>query len=950
MKSKKLNKILGVGIISLAFILSFDAYAQIAPKPGFPQDRYQDFKPDKDVKYGILPNGMRYAIQHWPTPKGEISLRMRIAAGSLNESENQKGLMHFLEHMAFNGSENIKEGEMIPLLQKEGLAFGADTNAHTSFDETVYKLDLPKPEQLDLGLKLMRETAGKLLLNAEAIDRERGVVEGEERARMSPGYKQWIDYANTFYDGLLFPKRLPIGDMKVIKTAPKAEFDDLYQGLYRPERTFLVIVGDIDVAKAEAALKSHFTDWQGKGKPANDPDLGKILNSAAKFKNYVDNQLPASVSLSSLTPYVVEKDTSLERKNDILLSIANSILNERFQKMSRKEDASFLSASVWNYDWFNQINTANIDISPKDQKLWKKAFEDADLELRSVLKYGFTKAEFDAAIANTKESYERAVKEDGARRSRAIANSILSSFESDVVHTSAKDDLDWFNKIAPSLNAADALKELQKAWSSKNQSLYVVSQTPIEGGVEGLKTAFNEVRKIAPSAPPAEKVLKWDYVDFGKPSFEHTKIYNKDLDTNYIKFNNNVRLVFKQTAFEKGRVRVAVRFGEGKLAMPKELVGLEWVAGSSFDAGGLGRLDIDQLQKTLAGKTVGTNFSAGYDAFEFGATTNEQDLLLQMQVFAAYMTDPAWRKDGFNQLKAAKDAVYREERATPDTVFDRKITPLLTNNDVSKAFPTEAQFDALKFEDGKIVVENARSDSAIEIVIIGDTNIANAIKAVGSTFGALPKRKDMPNPRLEERKLTFTKGRNTSMLDHDGRADQAIGAIYWPARDFGDGTEGRALNILRDMLDVKLTDIIREKEGGTYSPQVTSDFSTSNPGFGYMGVILNVKPEEVDKYLNITEEIAKEFAEGKIDEDLLKRAKTPAIASFEVTINNNPWWLGWLKGSSFDKKRIPIIRDGKKQYERVTLDEIKALAKQYFDPSKAQIIKVLPSEKSKAAK
>lgn len=944
--SKKLVSILAISIA----ILSFDiANAQIAPKPGFPQDRYKEFKADKDVKYGILPNGMRYAIQHWPTPKGEISLRMRIAAGSLNEDENQKGLMHFLEHMAFNGSENIKEGEMIPLLQKEGLAFGADTNAHTSFDETVYKLDLPKPEQLGLGIKLMRETAGKLKLDAGAIDRERGVIEGEERARMSPGYKQWVDYANTFYDGLRFPKRVPIGDMKVVKTAPKAEFDELYYGLYRPERTFMVIVGDIDVAKAEAELKKQFSDWKGKGKPANDPNLGKLLSTSGKFKNYVDTQIPASISLTSFSPYVPEKDTSMERRNDLLLSIANSILNERYQKMARKEDASFTSSGAWTYDWFNQINAANIDIAPKDETKWKKALEDADLELRSVLQYGFTKAEFDAAIANLRQSYERAVKEDGARRSRAIANSILASFEGDVVHTSSKDDLAWFNKIAPSLNAKDALKLFQNAWGNKNHNLYVVSQTPIDGGVNTLKTALADARKIAAKAPEVEKVLKWDYVDFGKAGVVKTTNYNKELDTNYITFSNNVKLVFKKTDFEKGRVRTAVRFGEGKLSMPKDKIALEWASGASFDAGGLGRLDIDQLQKTLAGKTVGTGFNVGYDAFEFNSVTNDQDLGLQMQIFAAYMTDPAWRKDGFNQLKAAKESIYKDERSTPDTVFDRKYLPILTNNDKSKSFPTSVEFDALNFEDGKIVVENARKDSAIEIVIIGDTSLENAIKAVGSTFGALPERKVSPNPRLEERMLKFTQGRNETKFDHDGRHDQAIGSIFWPARDFGDGTEGRALNILRDMLDVKLTDIIREKEGGTYSPQVTGDFSTTNKGFGYMGVILNVKPAEVDKYLKITEEIAKEFAEGKIDEDLLKRAKTPAIAAFEVSINNNPWWLTWLKGSSFDESRIAIIRDGKKQYERVTLDEVKSLAKQYFDPSKAQIIKVLPSEKSKAA-
>ena len=154
---RRLTKALLVSLIALS---AQPALAQIAPLPGFPQDRYKDFKPDPAVTYGILPNGMRYAIKKWPTPKGEVAIRLRIAAGSLNEEDNQAGLAHFLEHMAFNGSENVPESEFDKILAREGLAFGPDTNAYTSWDETVYQLDMPKAERLELGLSMMRETAG----------------------------------------------------------------------------------------------------------------------------------------------------------------------------------------------------------------------------------------------------------------------------------------------------------------------------------------------------------------------------------------------------------------------------------------------------------------------------------------------------------------------------------------------------------------------------------------------------------------------------------------------------------------------------------------------------------------------------------------------------------------------------------------------------------------------
>jgi zinc protease len=935
-----------VSIIALSFImLANPVFAQIAPKSGFPQDRYKEFKVDSNVQYGTLKNGMRYAIQKWPTPKGEISIRMRIAAGSLNEAENQKGLMHFLEHMAFNGSENIKENEMIPLLEKEGLAFGADTNAHTSFDETVYKLDMPKPEQLDLGLKLMRETAGRLTLASDAIDRERGIIKSEERARMNPGYTQWIDYANTIFDGFLFPKRLPIGDMNVIGNAPQKEFKSLYNGLYQPQRTMLVIAGDIDAKKAKAAIEKHFNNWQAINPAQKDPSLGKLVKRAPKYRNYVDKQLPSSISVASLSPYIQEADTSANRRKEIIAWLAESIVNERLQKIVRAEDAPFASASIRSYDMIKSAKIAELSISPKAEGDWEKALSAADVELRSALQYGFTPEEFKTALLNAKNYFEKKAKEDGARRSRQISESILSSFENDSVHTSNADDLLWFNKISKTLNANEAHNALKEKWKNPIKDLYIVTQNPIAGGEDTLKSKYAQIQQIATKPPIVEKIKIWDYVDFGVPQQPLKVVENAQIGANFYTFPNNVRLIVKPTDYEEGRARLSVVFGDGAIAQNQ--IGLNLVTNSILEAGGFGRLSIDDLKKTLAGKNVNTGFSTSDNFYELSGVTDNANIALQLQIMAAYFTDPAYRKDGFVQLMAQKDAIYKDARATPDIVFWREIGGILSNNVPYNMFPTQSQFEALKFDDAKNAINLSLANSAIEIVIVGDVETKKAIDAVAKTFGALPNRQALPNNFDNYPKPVFPNGRKETNLSHDGKDYQAIGAIIYPTSDFGDGAMGRKLNILRDMLNVKLTDIIREKEGGTYSPQVISDSSIIFKNYGYMGVVLNVKPQEVDKYLAISESIIKDFADGKINEDLLKRAKAPAIASIKTTMKNNPWWLGWLKGASFDENKITIIRDGEKQYQDITLDDVKKLAKQYFDPQKAQIIRVLPSDAAK---
>src|SRR4028119_1256468 len=225
-----------------------------------------DLKPDENVRFGVLPNGMRYALMRNATPPGAASMRLRFDVGSLYEQDDQQGLAHFLEHMTLNETKNFPEGELIKVLERAGLKFGPDTNAFTSFEQTVYMLDLPKTDAatVDTGLLLMREVAGEATLSAGAVDSERNIILSEERTRASPGYKMAIDeLGNVFRDDLL-AKRIPIGQTEVIRTAPRQRLIDLYEGYYRPERATLIMVGDFDVAELEAKVRTRFSNWQGK--------------------------------------------------------------------------------------------------------------------------------------------------------------------------------------------------------------------------------------------------------------------------------------------------------------------------------------------------------------------------------------------------------------------------------------------------------------------------------------------------------------------------------------------------------------------------------------------------------------------------------------------------------------------------------------------------------------
>jgi zinc protease len=937
-----MRRFLAAAFLVLATFTGLPAAAQLAPKPGFPQERYQDFKPDAAVIYGKLPNGLRYGIQKWPTPKGEVSIRLRVAAGALMERPEQSGLAHFLEHMAFNGSENVPESDFDKILAREGLQFGPDSNAYTSWDETVYMLDMPNATKLPLGLSMMRETAGRLLLAGDAIDRERGIIVSEERARDNPGFRQFKAWMNHALEGTLIPARWPIGDMKVVREAPRDLFVDLYKRYYTPERTFLVVVGDIDPVAAEAEIKRLFANWAQPTDAGPDPSLGTLKPKPGAVKLFVDAQVPTSIQLYGLKPYVSVPDTSSERRDEVLLGLGQAMLNERLERISRREGSPITSAETDDSDWFKTVNVASITANATSPAQWKQGLEIIDLELRRALEHGFTAEEFRVALANQREAYQRAVSQAGARRSAGIAGSILESFSEDVVHTSAEDDLAWFNTVAPTLTVEGALAQFRELWGEQTPQLFIATGAPIEGGEAAIKSAYEAARARPAPAPAVQTAAKWDYVSFGTPGRIVSQIDLKGLDATQARFGNNVRLVMKPTKFETGRVRVQVRFGDGALAIPATKPGLAFAIQSSFIAGGLGRLDVDDLNRALAGRSVSPGFGVSEDAFVLSGTTTPQDLELQLQLLAAYFTDPAWRPDGLARLKSNKDAIYRQIDSTPGGVWGTRGGEVLRSGDRRFGFPTPAEFDALTLADARAIVDAARRDSAVEVLIIGDIEPGAARAAVAKTFGALPVRAAKPQIRTNERKVMFPAGRGTTVLEHKGRSDQSLAMVFWPLRDYGDGREVRAVRVLENAMQARLNEVIREELGDTYSPGTDWAPSQVSPGYGTIGAISEVKPDQANRVLATMERIAADLAAGKIDQDLFDRAKRPLVADFEETTANNPWWMGALSNISFEPIRLARTRDAKAHYADVTLDQVKALAKTYLVPGKARLVKVVP--------
>jgi zinc protease len=927
---------------ALAVLAAFAFAAPLQARPAhevWPHDR-SDLRPDPGVKYGVLANGMRYAIMRNTQPAGIASIRLRIGAGAMGESDATRGLAHFLEHMAFNGSQNVPEGEMVKLLQRAGLAFGPDTNAYTSFGETVYMLDLPQTDEktVDTGLFIMRETASKLLLAADAIDRERGVILSEERRRDSPEYRALKDRFAFWLKDQPLTTRWPIGVPDTIRSVKPEDFRAFYEANYRPENALLVIVGDIEPAAIEAKVQAKFADWTQPGAAAPPPDYGRIAGRGPSAAHRAEAGLPASVSLTWVSPFREARDTVARERLDIVRSIGYAVVNRRLQRIARQADAPFIGAGVSRSEVERSATLAALDISVRPGQ-WRTGLSAAEQELRRVLRYGVSQAEVDREIAEMRAGYEAAAAGAATRDTRQLANAIPAAFEANEVFVHPATALDVFKGAADGLSAARVGAELRNVFRGQGPLVFVTSAEPVEGGDAAILDAYRQSARTPVSRPAAETGTAFAYSSFGAPGAVASRVRNAEFDVDLIRFANGVRLTLKKTPFQEKRINVTVRM-PGGLAYAGELPpGLALLAPFVMNEGGLGKMTTDDLERALAGRIVGASFSFGEDEFMFSGQTRPEDLDLQMQVLAAFVTDPAFRPDGLARIQQAAENFVRQYATAPDRVLDRDSGAILRRGDVRWAFPSLEQVKALKIDDFRRAIAPVTTQP-IEISVVGDFDAEAVVKAVAATFGALPARTDAA---ATLRSVAFPAGAAAPVrLTHEGRADQAGAFIAWPAVDFSDARKARAARLARLIFDNRLTEEYRENLGATYSPQTDEEFSQVFPGYGYVAATVETPPADVARFFETVDKIAAELREGRIDDDTIERARRPNVDQLKTSERGNSYWVAVLADAQTNRRRFDLMRTRITDMEAVTKAEIVAAARATFDNAKAVRIVVTP--------
>ena len=905
-----------------------------------------DLPADPGIHWGRLGNGLRYAILHNQEPKGRVSARLAVQVGSVYENENQRGLAHFLEHMAFNGSRHFPSASVVEFFQRLGMDFGGDTNASTGFDRTIYQLELPdtKPETLRESLTFFADVAGGLLLGRDEIEKERGVILSEKRARDSVGLRTFLAELEFLVPDTRFPQRLPIGTEEVIKTADRDRFAEFYNAWYRPERIFVVIAGDIDPAAVEPMVKELFSPLTARGSALPEPRLGTVVPPESVMVQ-LHTELEAgnvNVALETVVPYVFEPDTAAARLKYLPRTLALRMLNRRLSILAKKEGAPFLSGLVGVTEQFEFFRNASIELNCRPDQ-WQAALAVAEQELRRALEYGFLPEELAESVAEMKNNLEQAVRTAPTRRSNGLADELADDLldRSVTVHPVA--ELALYSPALATLTPEDCATALHTAWNETNgRKIFVTGNVQIPSAAQSITAAYAASRKVAVAAPPRTVQAAFAYTAFGKPGKVAKKDAVDDLGATLVQFKNGVRLNLKPTDFEVGRIRVSVRIGGGTLSMPMNQPGLSLLANVAFTTGGLGKHSVDDLQRLLAGRTVGLGFGAQTDAFTFGATTNRADLLLQLQLFCAYLTDPGYRPESLRQVHKAAEQIYLRLAHTADGPMSLEVAGLLANGDPRFGLPPKEVLLSRNLDELKAWLTPQFARGPIEIAIVGDFDPAATIDAVAQTFGALSERSDKPAYK-DARKVMRPANPITKQYTVESEIPKALVRLYWPATDSRDVKLTRRMRLLCDVFADRLRVKIREEMGGTYSPNAASDLSDTYPGYGWIVAEATVAPDQSRIIADAIKAVAVALHDNGVTEEELVRAKQPVLTALRESSRTNSYWLGSVLAAAQEfPERLDWSRTRYSDNEGVTTRELSALTKQYFDPARISEFIVLP--------
>ena len=917
-----------------------------------------DIQVDARVHFSTLPNGIRIAWAHNAEPQDRVYVRLHVNVGSLGEEESERGMAHFLEHMAFNGSDNFASGTLIEWFQNHGMAFGADTNAHTAFSETVYKLDMPGRDEKTLreGLVVMRDFAGGLLIADEEVQSEKGVIDGEERERDSAGFRAFVKSLESQYAGTRLPNRVPIGTKAIRDEFNGENVRAFYERWYRPENMTVILVGDLRDLNPEAMIAEIFGNFEGPGTPVlPEPALGTPTMENTFF-SIVEEEIPyVQLVVSRLKPHQDRPDTVDNRRRSIERSMAHSMLALRFSEAVKKPETAFLQAQISNAGGMDIFEGGDLTIITNPDQ-WIEGMTQGLLELRKAQEFGFQQGELDEIRAGFMRQLDEAVDRERTASSQGLLAGILALAEDQHVPTDAFTDREMLGPILENMTLEDCRQALLENWKDGELSIVAIGSIDLQNPKEQLLEVYDKAFDIELKAPAAEETKAFAYGS----SMEHISAPVKvdvveDMGLTQVEFANGVRLNIKATDFKERQILVRARVGDGRLAMSDGELIVAQVAGDTFIGGGLVEHSADELRRIMAGQQVYASLSISDDHLRFSSSTTREDLLRTFELTCAYMTQPGYRSDSLVPMRAQLPPTFEQLKHEPQGPMQFELVPAFVKgnrraNLLGLSYsPSLEQLMAVDMQQVQSLLTSQLTQGPIELTVIGDLDVAEVIELASQTFGALPKRSAPADMSQARAGTTLVSG--LKLTSHiETKSEKATLVMLFPTADGrGDDVRRRQIFFLGKVVDDRLRLEVRERLGAAYSPWAAGQASLTFDGVGAIMIQASGNPAEVRTLVAACEAVGTDLAKNGVTQEEVDRLAEPIQNTLRDMLRTNNYWLNAVDECQKNPSTLDSARNLVAFYSNIDAKALSALAAKYLRPENASRLVVMPNETVEAS-
>ena len=892
---------------------------------------------DPAVRIGHLDNGLTYYIRHNEKPENRVEFYIAQKVGSIQEEPRQRGLAHFLEHMAFNGTKNFPGNEkgkgIVDWCESHAIKFGTNLNAYTSVDETVYNIsNVPTDNTavLDSCLLILHDWSNYVLLEDEEIDKERGVIREEWRSRNSGLLRVYTDAQETMYPGSKYADCMPIGNIDVVNNFPYQDLRDYYNLWYHPDLQGIIIVGDINVDEMEGKVKALFSEIpKATGKPeriyypVSDNDAPII---------YIGND--KEVSTPNVQIFFKHDATTNEEKESMayllqtyMLSMVSSMLDERFEEMTQQANPPFNGAGSDYGDYFlsKTKEAFNVTVITKADGI-ETGLQAALTEIERMKRFGFTASEYERARANYLQRLESAYKERNNTQNANFVNEYVQHFLNNEPIPGIEQEYSIMQQIAPNIpvEAINALVQ-QQLIPDNNRVVFIavpesaVDKCPTKEQVLNMLNGMSQLQVEAYVDNVSDEPLVSDIPATGKIVKEETGMYGSTKLT----LNNGVQVYIKKTDFKEDEIRMrAVSPGGTTQFDDKDKLEME-VLDDLGSIGGLGNFSQTELTKQLAGKKVTLSASVTSQRETLGGNSSPKDFETMLQLVYLRFQQPRMDADAFESYKTRMKAQLENAKANPLSTINDTISIAMFGHHPRIVMMQPEMVDQINYQRGLDMFADRFADASdFTFFFVGNIDVDAMKPLIAQYLGALPDKQR--KEAAIDRKLDILPGTRIKEYAKEMQTPMATTIMVYSGKESYNLRNNVLMDFLTQALDMVFTDEVREKEGGTYGVNSYGSLNKYPHEEAMMQIVYQTDPTKKEKLNTLIDELVKKMAAEGPTAEQMQKVRDYMVKQYNDNQKENSYWISSLDeyyytGIDFNADYLSIVNS-------VTAADVKAFA------------------------